>query len=198
MKKLVLKTVAITVAAIILLGAAVYLMFALAFPKTLASAWKNIGNYSLAAKYYEKQYDKSEDIEDLAVLCIYLDVKADSVRAAKYLKILTENEKFSESFPVDGKNGGFGFTDYEYYFGKYALAEFYANKIDAAIAVCTKAVSAGYTDHNAFNVLLSDAENLTKTDGEKIAAAITEIKGGLTGKAEEYANRDIGFANDLQ
>ena len=198
MKKLVLKTIAVTVAAIIALTAAIYLTLALFFPKTLAGAWKDVGSYSLSAKYYERQYDKSGDTEDLATLCVNLDEKADSARTAKYLKILTEDEKFSERCAFEDKQGGFKYTAYEYYYGKYAVAEFYANKIDAAITVAKKAVSAGYTEHNAFYVLLGE-ETLTKSDGEKIAAAITEIKGGLTDAAQKsYAERDIGFANGLQ
>ena len=195
MKKLVIKTVAITVVAIIVLMAAIYLVFALAFPKTLADCWKDMGNYSLAAKYYEKQYDKSEDLEDLATLCVYLDAKTDGVKTAKYLKLLTENEKFSEHFPVDGHKGGFNYTDYEYYYGKYAVAEYYANKISAAITVAKSAVSKEYTENNAFYVLLIDAEDLTESDRGAIVSAINEIYSGLTESEKQIADRDINFAN---
>ena len=199
MKKLVIRTVAITVAAIIVLMAAIYLVFALAFPKTLAGCWKDMGNYSLAAKYYEKQYDKSEDLDDLATLCVYLDAKTDGARAAGYLKLLTENENFNARCEKEDKEGGFKYTAYEYYYGKYAVAEYYANKIDAAITVAKKAVSKGYTANNAFYVLLIDADTLTKSDGEKISAEITVIKNGLTDDAQkEYAERDIGFANSVK
>lgn len=195
MKKLVVKTVAITVAAIIVLMAAVYLVFALAFPKTLAGAWKDAGNYSVAAKYYEKQYGKSEDTDDLAALCVYLDAKTDGARAAKYLKLLTENENFNARCEKEDKEGGFRYTAYEYYYGKYAVAEYYANKIDAAITVAKKAVSKGYTANNAFYVLLIDAEDLTAEDRGAIVSAINGIKDGLTEAEKQIAERDINFAN---
>lgn len=195
MKKLVIKTVAITVAAIIVLMAAIYLTFALAFPKTLAKAWKDVGNYSIAAKYYEKQYDKSGDLDDLAKLCVYLDAKTDGVKAAKYLKLLTENENFNARCESEDHKGGFKYTAYEYYYGKYAVAEFYANKIDAAITVAKSAVSKGYTENNAFRVLLLDAEDLTESDRGAIVSAINEIYGGLTDAEKQIADRDINFAN---
>ena len=195
MKKLVIKTVAITVAAIIVLMAAIYLTFALAFPKTLANCWKDVGNYSIAAKYYEKQYDKSGDLDDLAELCVYLDAKTDGVKAAKYLKLLTENENFNARCEQEDKKGGFKYTAYEYYYGKYAVAEFYANKIDAAITVAKSAVSKGYTENNAFRVLLLDAEDLTESDRGAIVSAINEIYGGLTDAEKQIADRDINFAN---
>ena len=195
MKKLVIQTVAITVAAIIVLMAAIYLTLALFFPKTLAVCWKDVGSYSLSAKYYEKQYDKSEDTADLAVLCVYLDAKNDSNRAAKYLKLFTENENFNARCEKEDREGGFKYTAYEYYYGKYTVAEFYANKIDAAITVAKKAVSTGYTENNAFYILLIDAEDLTIEDRGAIASAITEIKSGLTDAEKQIADRDITFAN---
>lgn len=195
MKKLVIKTVAITVAAIIVLMAAIYLTFALAFPKTLANAWKDMGNYSLAAKYYEKQYDKSEDTDDLAWLCVYLDAQKDSERTAKYLKLFTENENFNARCEREDREGGFKYTAYEYYYGKYTVAEFYANSINAAIAVATKAISAGYTENNAFSVLLLEKENMTDDDRGAIVSAIETIKDGLTDAEKQIADRDINFAN---
>ena len=199
MKKLVIKTAAITVAAIIVLMAAIYLTLALFFPKTLAGVWKDLGNYSISAKYYEKQYNKSEDYGDLAKLCVYLDAKSDSVCASKYLKLLTENEKFAELCETEDTKGGFKYTAYEYYYGKYTVAEFYVNKIDAAIVVAKKSVSAGYTEHNAFYVLLLDADNLTASDASVVSAAITEIKSGLADETQiGYADRDISFADSLR
>ena len=200
MKRLVIKTVVITVAAILVLMAAVYLTLALFFPKTLAACWKDVGNYSLSAKYYEKQYEKSADYGDLATLCVYLDAKNDGVRTAEYLKLFTENGGFSARCEAEDLNGGFKYTAYEYYYGKYAVAEFYARNIDAAVAVAKKAVgaAAGYTENNAFYVLLIEADGLTANDKNAIKAAVTEIKGGLTdSKQIGYADRDIGYADSL-
>ncbi len=199
MKKLVVKTVAITVAAIIVLSAAVYLTLALCLPKTLANGWKNMGNYSLAAKYYEKQYNKSEDVEDLAVLCIYLDVKTDSARAEKYLKLLTGRDDFKNYCENEDNNGGYNMTSYEYYYGKFAVSTYYEKGIDAAVKVASEAVSAGYSEHNAFYILLIDVETLTESDGGKLSAAITDIKSGLTGETEiDFADRDIALANSVR
>ena len=200
MKKLVLKTVAITVGAILSLMAAIYFVISLVSPKTLAGFWKDLGSYSVAAKYYERQYNKSGTVDDLSELCVYLDAKRDGVRTAKYLKLFTESDKFSERCAQEDERGGFKYTAYEYYYGKYTVAEFYANKIEGAIVVAKQAVSTGtgYSEHNAFYVLLIDAEDLSASDGNAISAAVTEIKSGLTDATQiGYADRDIGLANSI-
>ena len=199
MKNLVLKTVAITVTAIIVILAGAYLILALAFPKTLAEGYDAIGSYSLSVKYYEKQYNKSGDIADLAALCVKSDVKADASRAVKYLAELTESEDFSAYCEREDKNGGFKMTAYEFYYGRYTVATFFESGVAAAITVAEKAVSAGYTENDAFYILLLDAETLSASDGIAVKAAITGIKSRLTDATEQgYAERDIALADGLQ
>ena len=198
MKNLVVKTAAVTLAAIIVLIVAVYLIFALAFPKTLAEGFKAIGSYSLSVKYYEKQYKKSGGTADLAVLCVVLNEKSDSARAVKYLGALTESEDFAVYCAGEDEHGGFKMTAYEFYYGKYTVAEFYENGIDAAITAAKKAVAAGYTENNAFYVLLVDADTLGAQGGQAVSSAVTEIKSGLTEQEQiDYAQRDIDLANSL-
>lgn len=199
MKNLVLKTVAITVAAIIALIAVAYLILALAFPKTLADGYDAIGSYSLSVKYYEKQYNKSGDIDDLAALCVKTDVKSDASRAAAYLAELTEREDFSAYCAREDENGGFKMTAYEFYYGRYTVATFYASGVAAAITVAEKAVSAGYTENDAFYVLLLDADTLSASDGIAVKAAITDVKSRLISATEQgYAERDIALADGLK
>ncbi len=200
MTKLVVKTVLITVAAIILTLAAVYLCLALFFPKTLAKGWEDIGSYNLSLKYYEKQYEKTEDITDLSVICVKVNSEKDAVRAVKYLKILTENPKFSDLCAAEDANIAidYGFTAYELYYGKYAIAAYYQGGITAAVNVANTATQHEYTEHNAFYVILSVVKTLTASDGQAIAAAVSEIKSGLTdGEQIGFADRDIDLANGI-
>ena len=200
MTKLVVKTVFITVAAIILALAAVYLCLALFFPKTLAKGWEAVGSYNLSLKYYEKQYEKTEDITDLSVICVKVNAEKDAARAVKYLKILTENPEFSDLCAAEDANSasGYSFTAYEIYFGKYAVSAYYNGGITAAVNVAKTATQNEYSEHNAFYVILSGVKTLTASDGQAIAAAVSEIKSGLTDDRQiEYANRDMDMANSI-
>ena len=198
MKNLVLKTVIMTFTVIITVIAVIYACFAIFSPKTLAKFWEDAGNYSVSGKYYEKQYEKSEDISDLANLCAKLDVKNDSKRAAKYLAIFTDDENFSAFCEQEDKAGGYKFTSYEYYYGIFTVANFYENGLSAAIDTAKKAVKEGYTEHNAFYVLLSETP-LTKEDGTIIKAEISVIKETLSKDTEKgFAERDIKIADAIK
>ena len=198
MKKLVLKTAVITVAAVILTVAAAYFCIAVFSPRTLADAWAGAGNYSLSVKYYEKNYGKTNKIADLALLCDALDEEKDAVRAAEHLKTLTENAGFADYCASEDANGGYAVSAYEYYYGKYAVAVYYSGGINAAIEVAVAAVANGYTENNAFHVLLLGVKLLSPSDRAAIAAAIEGIKDGLTGAAQGFADNDIALANGTE
>lgn len=194
MKNLVLKTVVLTFIAVIAVFLTVYGCFASFAPKSLASVWADLGNYGISIKYYEKQYEKTDNIDDLATLCSKTDEKNDSERAVKYLALLTEKEDFSE-FCAQNDGG----KTYEFYYGKYAVAAFYKADVEAAIKVAKLAVKNGYTAHNAFYTLIVSADALTKADGTAIAAAVTEIKSNLTDEKQiGYAERDIKLADEIK
>lgn len=198
MKNLVLKTVLITLAAVIACVFAVYLIFALCTPKTLAKFWENAGNYSVSVKYYEKQYEKTGDISDLAALCAKLDVKSDSKKAVKYLAVFTDSENFTEFCEKEDKAGGYKFTSYEYYYGIFTVANYYENGLNAATDTAKKAVKSGYTDRNAFFVLLSEVK-LNKDEGTTVLTVISEIKETLSDETEKnFAERDINIAKSIK
>ena len=197
MKKIVIKTVAITLAAIIALFAAVYIILALFAPKTLAAAWEGTGNYSISVRYYEKQYDKTGDLTDLADLCAKINVKTDSARAVKYLVLLTGDAKFA-GFCEDSAKTLYKMTAYEYYYGALTVATYYDSGLNPAITVAKKAVGAGYTANNAFYILLTDADTLTKADGEAIATEINGFKGGLSDAEKLIADNDIAIAQSIK
>lgn len=197
MGKTIIKTAAVTFAAVIALIGAIYACLAIFAPKTVADIWASFGNYSVSVKYYEKQYNKTGDISDLAVLCVKLDENKDSARAADYLSALTLSDGFADFCVAEDENARYGESAHEYYFGKRAIAEYYANGISAAIAVADAAVISGYTEFNAFYKLLVGVKELSNGDVTAISAKISEIKGGLSGEQESFAERDIGIADSL-
>lgn len=198
MKNLVLKTVIMTFTVIITVIAVIYACFAIFSPKTLAKFWENAGNYSVSVKYYEKQYEKSGDIVDLANLCAKLDVKSDSKKAVKYLAVFTDSENFTEFCEKEDKAGGYKFTSYEYYYGIFTVANYYENGLNAATDTAKKAVKSGYTERNAFFVLLSEVK-LNKDEGTTVLAVISEIKETLSDETEKnFAERDINIAKSIK
>lgn len=196
MKNLVLKTVVLTFTVVITVIAAIYACFAIFAPKTLAQFWEDAGNYSVSVKYYEKQYEKSGDISDLANLCAKLEVKSDAKRAVKYLAIFTDSEGFSEFCKQEDKAHGYKMTSYEYYYGLFAVSGYYENGLEFAIFAAKKAVGSGYTEHNAFYLLLSEID-LDSEEGNTIATAISEIKDSLSEAEQVIAERDILIAQSV-
>ena len=198
MAKLVLKTVLITLAAMIITLAVVYFCLALAFPKALAKGWEAVGSYDLSIKYYEKQYEATEKIADLSAVCVKVDAEKDAARAVKYLKILTESAEFSDLCTKETDTAvDYGFTAYEIYFGKYAIAAYYKDGIAAAVNVATIATQNEYTKYNAFYVMLINIKTFSEEDGQAIITAVSEIREGLNQEHKVFADRDISMANAI-
>ncbi len=173
MKNLVLKTVAITLACVIGLTALLFGIFALFIPKPLANTFDKLGWYSWSMHYYEKQFERTEDVEDLYTLCLKVDEKTDSVRAEKYLGILVKKDGFRNfCLSKDGKNTSI--TTEEYLEAKYVNAVYRNSGIDKALEqakICvTHQGTNGYTVYNPYYMLITDSsfewvdEDQTKLD----------------------------------
>lgn len=197
MKKVILKTVILTLTSLIAVFLIAYGCVAGSSPKTLAGIWSDFGSYDISIKYYEKQYEKTQDIFDLVALCNKVNEQSDSARAERSLRLLTENEKFSDVCEKEDKNVGYSFTAYEFYFGKYVVSSYFESGIDSALAVAEKSVSAGYTKHSAYYSLLG-IESLTKSDGTAIKESIEKIKSSLNGEEQQLAERDIKLADSIK
>lgn len=166
MKKLVIKTTLITLACLI--GALVITISALCLfaPATMAGFFDDVGNYSASVFFYEKQYEKTGDIEDLDKLILKVDMAGDTVRTEKYVKQLIEHKDFNK----------FLMADREYYYGCYALSLARNGKFDDAVKVGQDFVSEnGYTALNPLRVLITDfvTDNMTEQK-VKLALAITQ------------------------
>ena len=197
MGRVVVKTVVLTLVSLIAVFFLGYGSFAVSSPKSLAKAWSNLGNYDYAIKYYEKQYEKSESISDLAILCDKLNEKEDSARSVKYLALLTQDEGFASFCAEQDVNGGYDFTAYEFYCGKYASAVCFNSGINDAVSVAKKSVqSGGYTKYNAFYALLG-VETLTAADGAVIKDEIQSLT-GLSTSEQAFASRDVAIADSIK
>lgn len=200
MKKLIIKTVAITVAAIIIVALTAYLLTSAFSPLTLANFYDKAGNYAKSVKYYEKQYEKNEEFDDLKVLCAKLDEKEDADRAEKYLGLFINDEKFSAFCTKQGNLGG-GFvgeiTSSEFYRGRYVVSVFYAKGAESAgneAKGITQKV--GFSRNDAFYVLIMECGDSFDGDAKSyLSSCIESLSSTLAdGDVQKgFADRDLGL-----
>jgi hypothetical protein len=118
--RLVLKTTIITLAAIIGAFMITFGVLIMATPKTVAGIFDDIGGYSASVFFYEKQYDKTGSIEDLAVLVDKLDMEEEPLKVEGYLETLLSREDFKEYCEKKDANKP-TLTTKEYYYGNYVI-----------------------------------------------------------------------------
>lgn len=193
MKKLVIKTVVITLAVVFVFTGITYVIFAAANPFALAKFYDNTGNYSLTVKYLEKNYKKSNSYEDLAYLCGKLDERSDAERTALYVDKFINDGDFDGYCSANGSDGGYAMTVEELYFGKLVVALYLNDGIDSAVAkACDYVDKYGYTDSNPFYILIIDGnEKFDQSAKNTIKTNIQSFTAGLEGSQLQYAERDL-------
>lgn len=119
LKNLIVKTIVITLASIVSLLAITFGALTVFTPKTLGGIFDGVGSYSAAVFFYDLQYEKTGDIEDLAVLVDQTYGQEDTANAKKYLSIMLKHKDFeSYGSKVIGQNfDGSDFTLKDYYLG---------------------------------------------------------------------------------
>ncbi len=189
MKGLIVKTALITLAIIFSVVLLVVGALSIFSPITLAKGFDGLGCYSLTTYFYEKNYQKSEDIEDLALLAIKLNQDSDGEKAEKYLKELVRHENFNEF--CASEQGGNVYNK-EFYTGKYAVVLVKNSKLIDAIDVADVFVlENGYTDFNPYSVLLIECgKNLSVED-------LNLIKGKLTTFIDVFSSSQ-NVATDIE
>ena len=193
LKKLVVKTIIITLVSV--LGAFAITVGALCLfsPATCASFFDGVGNYSASVFFYEKHYDKTGDINVLDTLYIKSYEAEDYVRAEKYLFTLISHEGF-DSLCADNASPD-SLTDKEYYYSSYALVLAKNGKESQAIFTCETFVSEnGYTKYNPFRALV-DEYKADATLSATLKNKIETILSGLNGAQLTYANEDLNKLN---
>ena len=91
-------------------------------PRSVAGFFDGVGCYSATVFFYEKEYDKTDDVEDLVYLIDKSCSEKDDERTVKYLDMLFEREDYSafcELKDKDLKQGQLKTDDY--YKGLYQL-----------------------------------------------------------------------------
>ncbi len=154
MKKLVIKTIALTAVILLVLSAGFYLVLSCLFPSQLADFYFKSGNEKLALKYSEKAYDKSSDVLDLAILAERSIAFDDNAKIITYCSQLINDENYHKIFTSKGQS-------YHYYIvGSLCQARY--EKGDKSVAVETAfSNTSDYVEHNPIHrlIVLSASKN---------------------------------------
>lgn len=192
MKKLVIKTTLITLASLIGTIIIAFSAVAIFAPGFTAGIFDGVGNYSATVFFYQKQYSKTGDINDLSILVNKIDLENDSERAEKYLDLMLKHDDFD--FYCDSQSQSEDFSLVEYYCGNYAYALALNGKFDEAISVAENFVSENsYTKNNPYTVLIYGVENLSNAQIQTILSKLNL----LSQTEKEKANSDIEYLNQL-
>ncbi len=190
MSKLVLKTIAITLASVI--GACLLTFGALSLfaPATVARFSDSMGNSSVAVFFYEKQYKKTNDIDDLSILVLKLQDQGETVKEESYLKEMISRSDFEEFCKSQNQNQ----TDLdsrEYYYGAYSITLCKNGKLDDAINFGKEYVEDfGYTSLNPLRLLIGEYKN-DKIELAKVRSGIMTVTVNLSGEQLTLALGDL-------
>ena len=198
-KKIVLKTIAITLAGILLCAGILYGALALFSPITLATFFDDMGMYSASIRYYEKNFEKTNTFGDLDKLVIEIDLDKDSDIAEKYLKLLVESEQFDKFCELKDQLSPSQISAKEYYLGEYVYALCKNDKFEDAVEIASNYVTeSGYTKDNPIRIMVFNAQELL---GEQqiyaLKQKIYEIRARLDGEEQTIASLDISILAEL-
>ena len=196
LSKLVLKTAAVTLAAIIFLCALIFGAFVLFRPVSLARLFEGAGNDSAAAYFYIRSYEKTGDFEELALLCEKIDEHDMSEDAAKYLSLFIENEKFADYCEeYDAKYSSY-YSAREAAYGRLTVSIYLSEGIESALLKAKQLCEGNYSEYNPFYWLITDGSlSFSETD---VASIKTALRGIECDESErEFLERDIALAEEL-
>ena len=204
MKKLVIKTTFITIIAI--LAVCIIVMSAIcAFkPRNIGKMFENLGNYEASQYFYQRQYEKTQEIEDLILLIDNAYEKQDNDRLVVFVKALIKNKDFYAY--CQSKNAKLApnqMTTEEYYFGVYVelsiLDGNFSNAIKCAKSYVVKgdgSLRLGYTTYNPFRILVNYHLELSTDQKQTLVNVINGLQGVITDSTQlGYMQEDLNKLN---
>ena len=197
MKKLILKTALITLSCIIGVTVILYGVFALFFPLPLAKLFDSMGGSEVAVVYYKLNYDKTQKVEDLAVVCIKIDSVKQSKLAEDYLVEFVQDEGFDEYCLSQDLLTNNPIKSRDLFYGKLVVASLNYKGFAQAVDYAKKGVEKGYSKYNPFRAILTSYQDLAEEDLNEIKFILLEMM--LTSTKEDKVNidKDIMFIEQL-
>jgi len=192
LKKLIIKTALITLIAIIGVASVVLGCLMIFAPKTSAKMFDGLGMERVAFSFYEKQYEKSQELTDLAILIDKINAEDEPTKTEKLCLEFIENEGFEDFVKLKGKkNFGSETKAKEFYYGKLVVAEVTLGKLTDALdnAYDFYRLCGGYTEGNPYRMILYEkGEDLTEAELNKLK---TQIRIRKNEDNETRVNQDV-------
>lgn len=192
MKKLILKTIAITIGAVFLFVLIVYGVFALFFPTKTAKFYDGLGAYKTAARYMEKAYKKTGDIKDLDETCLYALKTDDNGLIASYLGELFGDKK--DDFAEYAKTKTYNAADdyFDFMAGRYVSAMYNSGVEKNTVVTEAFRLTVTYKKQCAARSLLVESVSSKDTDTVTEIRSKLEEKSSVASEAEaEIIENDI-------
>lgn len=186
MTKLVWKTITITLASILLACFLIFGAFALFSPITLAKFFDQTGSKKIALFFYEKQYEKTEDIEDLSRVVLKIDDNDNSLKSEKFLAKLINHADFNKFCSKQNVSSS-AISAEEYYYGRYAVVLISNGKVNDSLTTASEFVEKyGYTENNSYTVIiLRCRQELDSEHIQTLKTRLNEMLNDLNLSADE-------------
>ena len=199
MKKLVGRTIGITLAAVLGFFAVFSGIIVLFCPNVYGRIFSNLGCYSSSTWCFERQYNITKNTNDLAVLVLNLSEEDDRLNEYSYLLITDSN--YSDYISSNAQK--YFITEEkaeEYFYSKCAVAKFDANDFQGAMTVITSFYTKfGYTKYSPMrNLIAKRLNNFTESQVEIITQKINSLKSQLVGEQLSFAESDLTMLNSIK
>lgn len=192
MKKLVIKTISITLASLIGAMLLVFCALVLFAPGYVGGVFDGAGNYSASVFFYEKQYEKTGSVKDLNTLVLKLDIDKDTEKAEKFYCEIINHADF-DKLCQDNSSQDKVISEKEYYYGNYTLALAKNGKFSQALSFAKEKCAQQYSAFAPMRVLIYDyltAEN--KEELVLVAQALGELN-----VSSNYIDIDLAYVQSL-
>lgn len=194
MKKLVLKTIGITVGGILAVILIIYGIMALGFPKDLASFYDGLGKDKVAVKYMAKAYGRTGDIKDLDKTCLYAIKTGDNGLIAEYFEDLVFHDGFKNYCQTSEK----GTEYYDFIASKFVSSSYAVNGAENDIVNKAFTLTDDYRNGSATYTLLRTVIS-SNPDKEVVALIQSKINEALPSYSEAgktLAEKDLAIITE--
>ncbi len=192
MKKLIIKTIVITISAIICIVSAVFGALCVFAPTSIASVFEDLGCYKESMFFYELKYEQSNDIDDLIVLIDKAYGNDDAEGLEEYLHNLIWHKGFYAYCQKEDENlPSTAMPSKDYFVGYYATILIRNGKFDVALNMSKSYVDKfTYTEFNPIRTIVKESfESLTAIQKEDLKQTI------LTYEQNDFTKEDLNKFN---
>ncbi len=199
MKKLIGRTIGITLAAVFLFLAVFSGIIVLFCPSVYGRIFSKLGNYSASTWCFEREYKIGKETYDLAVLVLNLEERDSRLNYYSYLLI---TDAGYEEYILNNSLKYFSsaLKAEEYFYSKSAVSKFDGADFTSCVSVCDSFYNKlGYTEFSPIRkliVLRGESFNLSQIT--ELEQKINLIKGELSGSELSFAESDLIVLNSLK